>query len=102
VPHSERLEVYGTTGSLIVDQLTDPPVRFYAEPTDFDGSPVEGPVYDPMGWHFFSIVEEVKDFIHCAAEGRPPPVDPLDCCYAIRVIERAYESARNGGRLVQL
>jgi len=102
VPHSERLEVYGTTGSLIVAQLTDPPVRFYAEPTDFDGSPVEGPVYDPMGWHFFSIVEEVKDFVHCVVEGRSPPVDPLDCCYAVHVIEKAYESARGGGRLVQV
>ena len=102
VPHSERLEVYGTTGSLIVDQLADPPVKFYAEPTDFDGSPVEGPQYDPMGWHFFSIVEGVKDFVHSVVEDRPPKVDPLDCCYAIRVIEKAYESARDHGRLVQV
>lgn len=102
VPHSERLEVYGTTGSLIVDQLTNPPVKFYAEPTDFEGSPVEGPQYDPMGWHFFSIVEEVKDFVRCVAAGRPPVVDPLDCCYAIHVIEKAYESARNESRLVQV
>jgi len=102
VPHSERLEVYGTTGSLIVDQLVNPPVKFYAEPVDFDGSPIEGPEYDPMGWHYFSIVEEVKDFVHSLVEGRPPEVDPLDCCYAIRVIEKAYESARNGNKLVQV
>jgi UDP-N-acetyl-2-amino-2-deoxyglucuronate dehydrogenase len=102
VPHSERLEVYGTTGSLIVDQLVNPPIKFYAEPVDFDGSPVEGPEYDPMGWHYFSIVEEVKDFVHTVREDRPPTVDPLDCCYAIKVIERAYESARNGNRLVQV
>lgn len=102
VPHSERLEVYGTTGSLIVDQLTNPPVKFYAEPTDFEGSPVEGPQYDPMGWHFFSIVEEVKDFVRSMVEGRPPEVDPLDCCYAIHVIEKAYESARNHSQLIQV
>jgi predicted dehydrogenase len=102
VPHSERLEVYGTTGSLIVDQLVNPPVKFYADPVDFDGSPIEGPEYDPMGWHYFSIVEEVKDFVHSLVEGRPPEVDPLDCCYAIRVIEKAYESARNGNKLVQV
>jgi len=64
IPHSERLEVYGTRGSLIVDQMVNPPVKFYAEPVDFDGSPVEGTEYDPMGWHYFSIVEEVKDFVH--------------------------------------
>jgi UDP-N-acetyl-2-amino-2-deoxyglucuronate dehydrogenase len=102
VPHSERLEVYGTTGSLIVDQLVNPPVKYYTEPVDFDGSQVEGPEYDPMGWHYFSIVEEIKDFIHSLVEDRSPEVDPLDCCYAIRVIEKAYESARNGNKLVQV
>ncbi len=102
IPHSERLEVYGEHGSLIVDQMVDPPVKFYSEPTDFDGSPVEGPQYDPVGWHYFSIVEEVKDFVSAVWEGRQPNVDPLDCCYAVRVIEKAYESARSGGRLVQV
>ena len=102
IPHSERLEVYGTHGALIVDQLANPPVRFYAEPTDFDGSLVEGPEYDPMGWHYFSIVEEVREFVRGVSEGRPPAVDPLDCCYAVRVIEKAYQSVRNGNRLVQV
>ena len=102
VPHSERLEIYGTTGSLVIDQLVNPPVKFYAEPTDFDGSPVEGPEYDPMGWHYFSIIDEVKDFVRSLVEDRPPQVDPLDCCYAIRVIEKAYDSARNGNKLVQI
>jgi UDP-N-acetyl-2-amino-2-deoxyglucuronate dehydrogenase len=102
VPHSERLEVYGTHGSLIVDQLSNPPVKFYAEPTDFDGSPVEGPEYDPMGWHYFSIVEEVKDFVRTTCAGEPPTVDVHDCCYAIHVIEKAYESVRNGNKLVMV
>ena len=102
VPHSERLEVYGTHGSLIVDQLANPSVKFYAEPTDFDGSPVEGPEYDPMGWHYFSIVEEVKDFVRTVVEDKPPTVDVLDCCYAIHVIEKAYESVRNGNKLVRV
>lgn len=102
IPHSERLEVYGTKGSLIVDQLVNPPVKFYAEPVDFDGSPVEGPEYDPMGWHYFSIVEEVKDFVQSLFEGRSPEVDPLDCCYAVKVIEKAYQSVSNGNQLVQV
>jgi predicted dehydrogenase len=102
VPHSERLEVYGTTGSLIVDQMVNPPVKFYTEPVDFDGTPVEGPEYDPLGWHYFSIVEEVKDFVRTVVEDRLPTVDPLDCCYAVKVIEKAYESARNGNIKVSL
>jgi UDP-N-acetyl-2-amino-2-deoxyglucuronate dehydrogenase len=100
IPHSERLEVYGTHGSLIVDQLVNPPVIFYSEPVDFDGIRIEGPEYDPMGWHFFSIVEEVKDLVQSMVENRPPTVDPLDCCYAIKVVEKAYESVRNRNELV--
>ncbi len=102
VPHSERLEIYGTNGSLIIDQLVNPPVKFYSEPVDFDGTGVDGPEYDPMGWHYFSIVEEVKDFIQSIIEDRPPLVDPLDCCYAVKVIEKAYESTKNGNKLVQV
>jgi predicted dehydrogenase len=102
VPHSERLEVYGTTGSLIVDQLANPPMKFYAEPVDFDGTPVEGPEYNPLGWHYFSIVEEVKDFVRTVVEDRPPTVNPLDCCYAVKVIEKAYESVRNGNKMIQV
>jgi predicted dehydrogenase len=102
IPHSERLEVYGTTGSLIVDQLANPTVKFYAEPVDYEGSPVEGPEYDPMAWHFLSIVEEVKDFVQSLVEGRRPIVDPFDCCYAVKVIEKAYESVQKGNTLVQV
>jgi predicted dehydrogenase len=91
IPHSERL---------IIDQLVNPPVRIYSEPTDFDGSPVQGPEFDPMGWHYFSIVEEVKDFIRTVVEDQPPTVDVQDCCYAIHVIEKAYESVRNGNKRV--
>lgn len=102
IPHSERLEVYGSRGSLIIDQLADPPAKFFAEPTDFDGSPIEGVEYDPLGWHFFSIVEGVKNFVHTLWERKPPTIDPLDCCYAVKVIEKAYESVRDNNRLVQI
>jgi UDP-N-acetyl-2-amino-2-deoxyglucuronate dehydrogenase len=102
VPHSERLEIYGTTGSLVIDQLVNPPVKFYSEPMDFDGTGIDGPEYDPMGWHYFSIVEEVKDFVRTVVENRPPTVDPLDCCYAVKVIEKAYESVKSGNKLIQV
>jgi UDP-N-acetyl-2-amino-2-deoxyglucuronate dehydrogenase len=102
IPHSERLEIYGSAGSVILDQLVNPPLKYYSEPVDFDGCRVDGPEYDPMGWHFFSIVEEVKDFVLSIVENRSPIVNPLDCCYAVKVIEKAYESANNGNRIVQV
>jgi predicted dehydrogenase len=100
IPHSERLEVYGTRGALIIDQLANPPAKLYVDPTDFDGSPIAGVDYDPLGWHYASIVEGVKDFVQGIWQDRPPTVDPMDCCYAVRVIEKAYESARNDHRWV--
>jgi UDP-N-acetyl-2-amino-2-deoxyglucuronate dehydrogenase len=100
IPHSERLEVYGKTGALIIDQLANPPAKLYVDPTDFDGSPIAGVDYDPLGWHYASIVEGVKDFVQGIWQDRPPTVDPMDCCYAVRVIEKAYESARNDHRWV--
>jgi UDP-N-acetyl-2-amino-2-deoxyglucuronate dehydrogenase len=54
----------------------------------------------PPGWHYFSIVNEVKDFINTLREGSPPTVDPLDCAYAIKAIEAAYRSAGEGQHLV--
>jgi len=94
VPHSERLEVYGTNGSLIVDQLNNPPVRLYSGADDFDGTPVDSVPYDSSGWHYFSIVDEIKDFILGVAEDRTPTVDPLDAAYSIKIVEKAYESIR--------
>jgi hypothetical protein len=55
-----------------------------------------------MGWHYFSIVEEVKNIIQTMINNQAPTVDPMDCCYTIKVIEKAYESARNGNKLVQI
>ena len=95
-PHSERLEVYGNNGAVIVDQLANPPVKFYAEPIDFDGSPIEGPGIRPDGLALFLNRGGGQGFRPTVVEDRPPTVDPLDCCYAVKVIEKAYESARNG------
>ena len=102
VPHSERLEVYGAHGSLIIDQLVDPPAKLYGAPTDFDGTPLAGVEYDPMGWHYFSIVAEVADFVRTVCSDLPPTIDPLDCCYAVHVVEKAYESVRSGSRPVRV
>jgi UDP-N-acetyl-2-amino-2-deoxyglucuronate dehydrogenase len=100
VPHSERLEIYGTKGSLILDQLTDPVGKYYADPTDIDGTPVPDIPYDALGWHFTSIVAGVADFVTSYVEHRKPLVDPMDCCYTIKVIEKAYESIAKGNRQV--
>ena len=48
----------------------------------------------------------MKDFIRTVWEGSPPTVDPLDCCFAVHVVEKAYEfgkqqaSIRSGVRSI--
>jgi UDP-N-acetyl-2-amino-2-deoxyglucuronate dehydrogenase len=92
LPWTERLEVYGDAGSLIVDQLADPVVKVWAGPDDMDGWSPAGVEFDPQGWKLQSIVAEVRDFVEALVEGRAPRVDPEDAVYAVRVAEAAARS----------
>lgn len=100
IPHNERLEIYGRKGSLIIDQLVDPPAKFYEGPHDFDGTPLPDVPYQPSGWQYFSIVAEVIDFVQAVYEDRPPLIDPQDGVYAIQVVEKAYESVASQNKRI--
>ena len=92
-PWNERLEVHGSKGSLFIDQLNDPPARCNLGEDDYDGARLEGVEYDPTGWKYSSIVEEVKDMVSSILEGRAPLVNPADCLEAVKVVEMALASA---------
>jgi predicted dehydrogenase len=92
IPWGERLEIYGSKGSLIVDQIVNPPAVHFRGGQDYNGMPLAIP-YEPMRWKFDSIIAGVKDFIAAVHDDRPPTVDPEDGAYVIKVCERAYESA---------
>ena len=101
IPHSERLELYGTTGGILVDQMADPVVKLFRGHQDFAGEAVAGvpfgpDAWHPGGWHWESVIAEVTDYVKSLVEGRPPLIDAWDCAYAIRVIEAAYRSAASG------
>jgi len=102
IPWGERCEIYGSKGSLIIDQLQKPPIVHYRGAEDFEGVPLTGTPYNPRGWKHQSIVDEVKDFVAAISERRGPTVDPLDGYYAIKVVERAYESIAAAGRLISV
>lgn len=104
IPWGERLEIYGSSGSVIVDQLLDPPVVYYRNKEDYTGEPVSSVGFapdrvehDPAGWKFKSIAAGAKSFASAVAEGRLAPVDPMDGMYCIKIVEASYESARRGG-----
>lgn len=102
IPWGERLEVYGSAGSLIADQISNPPAILFRGKTDTSGTPLETVPYNPAGWKAASIAGGVRDFVEALRDGRPPKVDPRDGYYAVVVAERAYESIAKSGQTVQV
>jgi UDP-N-acetyl-2-amino-2-deoxyglucuronate dehydrogenase len=92
IPWTERVEIYGSQGGMIVDQLADPVVKVYLGSNDIDGTVVEGVPFDPMAWKFNSMIAEVGDFVHAVIEDRPPRVDPADALYALKAAEAVAQS----------
>lgn len=102
IPWGERLEVYGSKGSIIVDQLQNPPARIYRNKGDYESIAIEELKYDPKNWKFESIGMGVVDFVSAVRENRPTRVSPEDAQYGVYVAEKAYESVRAGGRVVKV
>ncbi len=102
IPWGERLEVYGSEGSIVVDQLANPPVVHYAGKYDFDGTAITSVARDALWWKGGSIAAGVVDFVEALAAGRRPQVDPADGVRAMRVVEAAYRSMDVGGAPVEV
>jgi predicted dehydrogenase len=101
IPWGERCEIYGSKGSLIIDQLSNPPAVHYRGAQDFTGVPLANVPCDLHGWKRYSIAETVKDFVDAALDRRPPMIDAYDGgYYALKIVEKAYESVANSGKLI--
>ena len=92
IPWTERVEIYGSKGGMIIDQLANPVVKYYLGSNDIDGTTIEDVPFDPLGWKFSSMVAEIKDFVSAVTENRPPLIDPADTLYALRVVEAVDRS----------
>jgi predicted dehydrogenase len=101
-PWSERVEVHGSDGSLIIDQLLDPPAVVYRGETDLQGSPLTTVPYNMARWKADSIELAVHDFVDAIVEGRPAGVDLDDAVYVQHVVDRSYESAAAGGARIEV
>ena len=91
-PWSERLEIHGSAGSLIIDQLANPPAIYFQGSNDIDGTPLPEVPFEPLAWKYLSIVAEVQDFVRAVREGRAPLIDPLYGHHALQVVDAAYRS----------
>jgi predicted dehydrogenase len=92
IPWTERLEVYGSKGGMIIDQLANPVVKYYLGSNDIDGTAIEDVPFDPLGWKFNSMIAEIKDFVTAVIEDRPPRIDPADALYALKAVEAVAQS----------
>jgi len=96
IPWTERLEVYGDKGGLIIDQIANPVAKYYLGSDDIDGTVIEDVPFDPLGWKFTSMMDEVRDFVFAVAEDRPPLIDPLDALYSLCAVEAVLKSIQTG------
>jgi predicted dehydrogenase len=96
-PRGERVEIYGSGGTLIIDQVLNPPMVFYRNDRDLEGTPVAGIPYDITGWKAESIRATAADFVEAVRTGREPSVTGEESKYVVALVQRAYESAARGG-----
>ena len=96
-PHGERVEIYGSEGTLVIDQVLDPPMVLYRGNRDLRGSAVASVPYDIEGWKAESTGAAVHDFVKAVRTGRSPRVTADEGRYVVSLIERAYESVASGG-----
>ncbi len=90
-PWTERLEINGTEGSIIIDQIANPVGMMFKGTFDTKGKYLEIP-FDPENWKNKSISDEVCAFIQTVKLNGIPAVDPSDANYAVFLVEKSYES----------
>lgn len=94
-PWTERLEVYGEKGTMIIDQIRNPSSLYFRGANDYDPQPIPAIPYNPVNWKGDSIAKGIASFIKAVHNGQDPIVDPEDALKSIILCERAYESVRN-------
>jgi predicted dehydrogenase len=94
-PWTERVEVYGSKGSVIIDQILDPPSVYFKNADDYDPQSLPGVLYNPTQWKTDSIALGVSQFINSIIENTEPPVKLMDTYYAIEACASAYKSIKS-------
>jgi predicted dehydrogenase len=98
-PRGERVEIYGSEGTLVIDQVLDPPSVVYRGDRDPGGTP-RPILYNLSGWKRESVAATAADFIACILEGREPLVTAAAGRYVVHLVELAYQSIAEGGQVV--
>ncbi len=105
-PWTERLELYGTKGSLIVDMLAARPLQIFStidRSKDMDDwwsfygdVSWEEPLIDhsAIDWKAASMRKEVQHFVYCVKEDKQPLVSGQDGRRDVEIALKALESSK--------
>jgi predicted dehydrogenase len=107
-PWTERLEMYGTKGSIIVDMLAERPIQIYSTVNRSDDMSEWWSYYGDVSWQepfimhsaldwkAASMRKEVQHFVGCVREGGDPLVSGSDGKRNVEIALKALESAKVG------
>ena len=107
-PWTERLELYGTKGSIIVDMLAERPLQVYSTVNRSDDMSEWWSFYgdvswqepyimhSAMDWKAASMRREVQHFVSCVRDGGEPLVSGSDGRRNAEIAIKALESAKTG------
>jgi predicted dehydrogenase len=106
-PWTERLEIYGTKGSLIVDMLQEKPISLFStvgrsgKMEDWWGRYGDISWQEPfidhsaMTWKMMSWRREVQHFVMCVKQDQQPLVSGEDGKRDVEIAQNALESAKS-------
>lgn len=105
-PWTERLELFGTKGSLIVDMLAERPIQVFSTKERSDDMEDWWSHYGDVSWKepFIehsallwkptSMRKEVQHFVRCVREGKEPAVSGRDGRRDVEIALKAIESSK--------
>jgi predicted dehydrogenase len=95
-PWGERLEIHGSLGSLVVEQLASPPqLHIHGEKSAEQaeqGEQAEASL-EPHVWRYLASIAGVQDVVRAIYEERPGLLDPLDISRILHLLEGVLPQA---------
>lgn len=97
-PWTERIEIYGSDGTIFGDQLLNPPLRMYKGSGmvniegGYDEYNFSDVPFNKDSWKSESMEREVNEFIKVVLDKKPLQIHNEDAAYAVKVVEMARKT----------
>jgi len=96
---TNRLELYGTKGTIIEDHMWEPPLMYCSQQPDFETEGWVKPEVEHApfpGYYEISFRNEVEHFVDCVIHDKQPKVSGEDGRAALQIALLAYKSVKTG------